>query len=515
MGYSIGEIRKPVFLRPASRMKGGMAMIEIGSRKECLFDAALLDPSQTGASFRLHSPEYRGPVMVHDAPWEGNGCDYHNFFFDPDWKGVRGDRPAGMFRMYYLGWWMPNGDPSCTPGTGIHVCYAESRDGLSWEKPSLGLAAFDGSRDNNILFGAEEPNSFDNFMVFRDTCPGCPPEERYKAIAAWNGGEANKPNVLRAYYSADGLRFRLGPVLTEDGYFDSLNVGFYDEEARLYRLYFRGFHKIPGDDLNAGIRDIRTMESPDFLHWTAPVPLDFGNAPDYPLYTNCVLPCPGAPHLLLGFPTRYVERPAWTKTFDELTGADARRKRMTLHPRYGLTVTDCVFMSSRDGRRFTRFEDALINPGPENGLNWIYGDAYPARGLFTAPSPVPGAPDELSLFLFANHWSNRPAVLNRYGIRQDGFVSMRGPMEGASMVTLPFLYSGRDLFVNFSTSARGRIVFTLISEDGEYTSEETFGDSLERRVRFPDEDTVRRLSGRPVCLKALLCDADLYSFRFR
>ena len=69
--------------------------------------------------------------------------------------------------------------------------------------------------------------------------------------------------------------------------------------------------------------------------------------------------------------------------------------------------------------------------------------------------------------------------------------------------------------MNFSTSARGRIVFTLISEDGEYTSEETFGDSLERRVRFPDEDTVRRLSGRPVCLKALLCDADLYSFRFR
>ncbi|MBR0143508.1 MAG: hypothetical protein IJM21_04970 [Clostridia bacterium] len=492
-----------------------MAMIEIGSRKECLFDAALLDPSQTGASFRLHSPEYRGPVMVHDAPWEGNGCDYHNFFFDPDWKGVHGDCPSGTFRMYYLGWWMPNGDPSCTPGTGIHVCYAESADGLSWEKPSLGLAVFKGSRENNMLFGPEEPNSFDNFMVFRDTRPGCPEDERYKAVASWNGGEAGRKNVLRAYYSADGLSFRLGPVLTEDGFFDSLNVCFYDEEAGLYRLYFRGFHLIPGDDLNAGVRDIRTMESPDFVHWTEPALLDFRGGPDYALYTNCVQPCPGAPHLLLGFPTRYVERPSWTKTFDELTGAEARKKRMTLHPRYGLTVTDCVFMVSRDGRSFTRYEDAFIRPGPENGLNWIYGDAYPARGFFTSPSPVPGAPDELSILLFGHHWSNGPAVLERYGIRQDGFVSVHGPMEGARMTTLPFTYTGDELIVNFSTSARGGITFRLITEEGDFVSEETFGDALERRVRFPDDGTVARLSGKPLRLEAELRDADLYSIRFQ
>ena len=490
-------------------------MIEFGSSKECLFDSALLDPSGTSAAFRLHAPVYRGTVMVHDAPWEGNGCDYHNFFFDPDWKGVRGDHPGGMYRMYYLGWWMSNGNNDSQKPGGIRVCYAESEDGLSWEKPSLGLAEFKGSRENNLLFSQDEPNNFDNFMVFRDTCPACLPEERYKAVASWNGGESGKPNVLRAYYSADGIRFRLGPILTSAGNFDSLNVAFYDEYAGIYRVYFRGFHEIPSGDLNAGVRDIRTMVSPDFQNWSEPALLDFRGAPDYALYTNCVLPCPGAPHILIGFPTRYMERQSWSKNFDELTGAEARKKRMTLHPRYGLTVTDCVFMVSRDGKSFQRYEDALIVPGPENGLNWIYGDAYPARGILTAPSPMPGAPDEFSLLIPANHWSDKPAVLDRYGIRKDGFVSLRGPMEGASMLTMPFTYTGEDLVVNFSTSARGSILFRLISDEGVFESEETFGDALERRVRFPDDGTVGILSGKPVRLEAVLRDADLYSFTFR
>jgi len=32
-------------------------------------------------------------------------------------------------------------------------CYARSKDGIKWEKPSLGLAEFEGSRDNNIVLG--------------------------------------------------------------------------------------------------------------------------------------------------------------------------------------------------------------------------------------------------------------------------------------------------------------------------------------------------------------------------
>ena len=93
--------------------------------------------------------------------------------------------------MYYLSWAMVCGSKDVKERfstDGIRVCYAESRDGgRSWRKPSLGLADFKGSKDNNCIldknaFGA----SWDNFMVFRDDNPACPSDERYKGIAKQN-----------------------------------------------------------------------------------------------------------------------------------------------------------------------------------------------------------------------------------------------------------------------------------------------------------------------------------------
>jgi hypothetical protein len=44
---------------------------------------------------------------------------------------------------------------------------------------------------------------------------------------------------------------------------------------------------------------------------------------------------------------------------------------------------------------------------------------------------------------------------------------------------------------------------------------EMFGDSLERPVRWKRGDDLRRLAGKPVRLRFVLKDADLYSIRFR
>jgi hypothetical protein len=37
------------------------------------------------------------------------------------------------------------------------VLYATSRDGVSWEKPALGLHAYDGSSANNIVADFHSP----------------------------------------------------------------------------------------------------------------------------------------------------------------------------------------------------------------------------------------------------------------------------------------------------------------------------------------------------------------------
>lgn len=487
-------------------------MIELGSRRECFFDDFLIDSSS--AEFRLHAPAYRGTVMTHDAPWEGSGSDFHNFFFDPDWRGVDGSREPGMYRMYYLGWQMPNGAPDNAPQRGIVVCYAESADGLRWDKPLLGISEFDGSRENNVILGAEVKNNFDNFMVFPDGNPACPPEEKYKAVARWDYGDSSRHPELRGLVSPDGLHFSEKGTISTDCWYDTLNVCFYDRAAGKYRAYVRSFHNVPDGDLNRGIRDVRWLESADFIHWTEPLPLDFGELEDYPLYTNVIQPYPRAPHQLIGFPSRYNELPEWSPVFDELTGKEARQYRMRVAPRYGLALTDCVFMTSRDGHFFTRYDDAFLRPGPESGENWRYGDGYPARGLALTPSPVPGEPEELSLYLPAGHWNSGPSRLVRYALRQDGFVSLHAGYGGAVVRTKPFTYDGTGLFANLSTSARGTIRFTLEAEDGEVSSFALFGDSIDKRVPFADSGAVGRLSGRRVRLRIELRDCDLYSIRF-
>ncbi len=471
--------------------------IAIGNRREVLWDDFLVDAARTTAVPTLHRPRAEEVVLVHDEPWEGDGCDYHCILADD-----------GLYRLYYLGW--DSNDPGAEPPRPprpITVCYAESRDGRHWVKPRLGLCEFEGGRANNIILD-HHTAQFDNFSVCRDPRPECPPAERYKGV-----GSDGRDGYLWCFTSADGIRFRKAWPMTNRGKFDTLNIAFWDRHARCFRAYIRDFHAVPGDDLNAGIRDIRWLESADFHQWTEPVLLDFGDASDYPLYTNVVQPYYRADHLLIGFPSRYVERREWTPTFDQLPGAIRRRRRMRAQPRYGLAITDCVFMCSRDGHRWRRWDEAFLTPGPERATNWVYGDCYPAVGLIETPSDRFGAAPEMSLYAFENHWSGGPAWLRRYTLRLDGFVSYRATYRPCTLALRPFTFSGRRLSLNMATSAAGWIRVTLAAADRQLHSVELFGDSVDRTVVFTDGE-VNSLAGVPVTMEFTMCDADLYSFQF-
>ncbi|MFH1566765.1 MAG: hypothetical protein ABIL09_02120 [Gemmatimonadota bacterium] len=471
--------------------------IAIGSRREVFWDDYLIDTARTTAALTLHRPRAAEVVLVHDEPWEGDGCDYHCILAD-----------EGLYRLYYLGW--DTNDPGATPGRGpgpISVCYAESPDGRHWEKPRLGLCEFGGTRGNNIILD-HTTAQFDNFSVFRDPHPDCPAEERYKGI-----GSDGADGYLWCFTSPDGIRFRKAWRMTNRGKFDTLNIAFWDRHAGQYRAYIRDFHDVPGDDLNAGVRDIRWMVSDDFRAWSVPVQLDFGDGPDYPLYTNVVQPYYRADHVLVGFPSRYVERKAWTPNYDQLPGAERRRRRMQASPRYGLTVTDCVFMSSRDGRQWRRWDEAFMTPGPERPHSWVYGDCYPAVGLIEAAADLPGAPPELSLYAFENHWSGTPAALRRYALRLDGFVSCRATYRPCTVVTKPFTYTGRRLSLNLATSAAGCVRVTLAGPERQLRSTELFGDHPARTVVFEGGE-VSALSGRPVTMEITMSDAEVYAFQF-
>ncbi|MEA4824884.1 MAG: hypothetical protein VB111_12355 [Clostridiaceae bacterium] len=466
----------------------------IGSSRILMMDSSIL--YRTNAATRLHEPRREEIVYTFDSPGDGNGTgSYLTLLYD-----------AGRYLLYYLNWDMYTKQPRT-------VGVLTSADGLHWEKPAL-------SGGSNVVFDpAVYGQGLDNFIPFIDRNPTARPEERFKAFS----GLAR--NDLRAYASPDG--FTWTPLfdnrpLAMPGAFDSSNLAFYDTVRSRYCAFIRDFHDIPGDDLNHGIRDIRVSYSEDFEHWTEPIPLDFGNAPDIPLYVSAAQPYFNAPEYFVGFPVRYVERPAWSPAFDQLSGPAHRRYRMSLHPRYGLAVTDCVFMSSRDGGAcWQRSDEAFLRPGPVSERSWVYGDAYLSVGMAPTNTDRAGEAPEISLYSCENHW-NGPKTVRRYTLRTDGFVSLHAGGTRTTTETGTLTFAGSRLSLNVSTAAAGSVRVELVDAHGRALEgfsaadcDDIFTDRVDYTVTWRGGDAdVSRLSGKPLRLRFYMEDSDLYAFQF-
>lgn len=480
--------------------------INIGNRRELFWDEYLINTEETTAKLKLHELKAKEVIIDHNDIWEGDCCMYHCILKDDD-----------FYRMYYIGGETLDPNIRCNTLLKPHpfvICYAESKDGKSWIKPKLGICEYEDSKENNIILD-HNTAGFNNFSVFKDVNPNCPKDELYKGV----GIDENDKN-LWCFTSANGINFKKAWHMTGSGTFDSLNIAFWDKYTNQYICYIRHYHNVPGKNFNTNIgdikdviRDIRWMVSKDFKSWTIPVLLDFEGKEDYQLYTNVIQPYYRADHMLVGFPSRYVEREKWTPNFDYLPGLDRRKKRMKIHPRCGLAITDCIFMSSRDGKKWKRWDEAFMTPGLEHDYNWVYGDCFPALGLIETENDLPYAQNELSMYVFENRWSLMPVRLRRYTIRVDGFVSYNGTYKSFKVVTKPFIFKGSKLSINFASSAAGYIKIRLIGKDMSLNSCEIFGDSLDREVIF--DGNVASLAGKPVKMEIILSDTDIYSFRFK
>jgi hypothetical protein len=357
-------------------------------------------------------------------------------------------------------------------------------------------------------------------MPFKDPNPNADPDARYKAVGSPRLVD-EKTSALFAFQSPDGVEWeRLDddPIIPSSaGSFDSPNVAFWDPVREEYRAYFRYF---AGEDDR---RAIATATSPDFRSWSDPVSLSYADAPPEQLYTNCVRPYHRAPHLFVGFPARYVKR-EWTASTEDLPGLDHRRRRREENERFGTALTDTLLMTSRDGARFERWPRAFVPPGlweTDSMANWAYGDNYVAWYPVETESRTDGAPPELSLYATENHWNPEGSRLRRYTLRLDGFVSVQADRDGGEFVTPPLRFDGSELRVNAATSAGGSLSVELLDGEGTPIDGATlsdsvafFGDSLDATVRWERGADVSHAAGRPVRLRFVLADADLYSFRF-
>jgi hypothetical protein len=224
--------------------------------------------------------------------------------------------------------------------------------------------------------------------------------------------------------------------------------------------------------------------------------------------------------LLLGFPTRYVER-GWSPSMKALPELEHREWRAKANQRYGTAITEGLFMASRDGVKFKRWNDAFLPPGIEREGTWNYGQQYIAWHLVETKSALEGAPNELSLYAGENYWTGTSSALRRYTLRLDGFVSIHAPMKGGEMVTKPITFSGKELTMNFASSVAGGIQVEIQDVEGKALPgfalsdcEDHFGDSIMRTVVWKSGTDVSSLAGKTVRLRIVLKDADLYSIKF-
>lgn len=463
--------------------------LSIGNRTELLLDDALIDTLYE-AELRMNRPERREVVLRMDQPWEGIGSGAY--------VSVFGD--GGKFRMYYRCMLHPFSDhDECQ-----YACYAESGDGIHWDKPALQALRLDESgivaaspadeaarfRHNNIVLAGRFAH---NFSPFPDTSPGCPPTMKFKAVAG------DHDNGLVGFVSADGIRWtaiREQP-LVRDGTFDSQNVAFWDSARERYICYSRYFHPVtPGAGAFEGIRCIQSCESPDFLHWSAPRPNEYeADAPMEHFYTNAAIPCPGAEHILLSFPMRFIPD----------------RHKVPEHAEPG--VSDTLLMSSRDGVRWNRhFREAWLRPGMDR-RNWTQRNGIVAHGILDT------SVEEHSLYV-NEHYEWEDACIRRLVLPRHRFASVHAGSREGGFATKPLLLSGSTLTLNFATSAAGSVEAQLEYEDGQPIAGFAFadcgrlyGDELDHSVVWAGEPSLAKLAGKAVRIRFKLKDADLYAFR--
>ena len=462
--------------------------IELGTRRELFVDDYLIDQLE-GLELVLGQPRDEGVVFAYDQAWEGRYSGY----------GVFMKLANDEYRYYY------RGSPRIidTPrGKDVEkqTCIAFSTDGISWQRPVLGLHEVYGSTDNNVIL--KEDFFTHNFAPFLDK-PGTPAEERFKAIA----GE--RFSGLVVFSSADGIHWQKmfgGRPVLQGKYLDAMNVAFWSESEQQYVFYGRIWKEGWG-----GTRWIARATSTDLEHWTPLTDVrilhDGKDAPVEHYYHSGMTPYFRAPHIYVSLCSQITNGKALSD--QQVASLDIE------NPGRAKSRSGGGLMTSRGGDTLQRtFMEEFIRP-PIGSENWVARCNYPVVGVVQT--------SEAEMSLYVDIHSGQPTrAVRRYALRLDGFASLEAPFSGGEMVTKPFTFAGKQLAINYATSSRGYLQVQFETPAGNAIDgftlddcEMIVGNEIERIVRFNDSHDLTALASKPVRLRVRMKDANLYSIQFQ
>lgn len=535
-------------LAPEQEPFGGYSapenVYELGDKRELFVDDFFIRSLEGDAVRRTHEMIPDDIILTLDEPHENtnnSAASYSSLLYD-------GERYLFYYRAYSR---LPTkADPEGR--AGYVLCVAESTDGINFRRSPVNLHAsgynvvLDSGSTACLIRNGEENVCPGVATSFYDTNPRCPESEKYKMIVT---NEKVPEGALFLFVSPDGYDFKLkcGPFkLGERSAYDSANQAFYDPNIGKYRLYHRGI-RLAGPTWK---RTIMTHVTEDFITFTEQKWLRFDEEFDslfalgQELYTNGIRPYFRAPHILLGFPMRYVDgsmtpgmhlpspyfeytpntdpEGEWNSRVFARPNMEIREVYVKKMMRQALAATEGVMISSRNGVDFCGTTESLIKPPPQED-SWIYGSGSVAIGMAVTKSRFGhGAPDELSFYAVEGNWSDGVARYRRYHIRMDGFVSIHFGTKGGVLTTPSFTFTGGRLSLNIATGAFAGFIAEIRDEYGTpvpgYTFAESLpeiGDDLEMIARWKQHGPdLRPLEGKVIQLAIRAYNADLYSLRF-
>ena len=451
-----------------------------------------LDPTLVqeakGAALHVNPPQRHEIVIRPDKPWEQLMISFYLTVLDEE----------GKLRMWYI-----CRDKQNRP----NVAYAESRDGVRWTKPNLGIVEYDGSKKNNLV----GMTSLEG-VVFRD--PKAPAQERYAYLTHLSVG-------MTRYHSPDGLHWQRDktPLLRLGA--DTQNVTFWDERLGKYVLYLRAwncpdvkhrYRKVVRTEVSSLTTpmDVGPSEKSLYMWGKEKVPVigdefptvfaaDEKDPPDSDVYTISAQPYPLDPRWYVGFPSMF-QREGRTSC-----------GRLEVH-----------FAGSRDGITWHRYDRKPYAPlglaGSESANMTFMGPGLVVRG------------DEIWQYGTGFHSKHgdkearqkkTDGVIYRYVQRVDGFVSLDFDDAGGKCVTAPVKVDGPRLLLNVDTGALGQLRVGLQDADGKIISGFATDDCKVLRanstcaeVSWGGGGDLTALKGREVRLVFTGSRAKLYSFRF-
>jgi len=220
-------------------------VIDVGTKKQLFIDELFIESSR-GVTLTMNPPYRDGRALLrNDQPWETGPETYVGVYSSVV-------KENGLVRLWYDS--RRGGDPLYD-----RVAYAESKDGLHFNKPVLKLHEIDGSKENNVVI----PDIIGGCAVWID--PKAPAKHRYKTQE-----KVYPTGQFYMHSSPDGFRWKLSTRLDPGrGGWDTQSVVFWDPNIERYALYTRywmshrhGTAKAPNN-----FHTVQQLESDDLKSW--------------------------------------------------------------------------------------------------------------------------------------------------------------------------------------------------------------------------------------------------------